>query len=101
MADGSFPGLVNVYRIGKKEPSKTRPIKVQFDSSSEVEVILKHAHKLKAVSEFKTVYLSPDRTKEQRLAHSKLVKKMKEMINQDNSKHYFIRDNKVNCVSKV
>ena len=100
MSDGSFPGLVKAYRLGKKETSKTQPIKVEFDSSSEVDMILKHAHKLKSNSELKTVYISPDRTKEQRLAHSKLVKKMKEMINQDNSKHYFIRDNKVNCVER-
>ena len=100
VGDGSIPATFNASRIGKKEPNKTRPIKVQFDSSSEVEVILKHAHKLKACSEFKAVYLSPDRTKEQRLAHSKLVKKMKEMIKQDKTKHYFIRDNKVISVEK-
>ena len=100
VADGSFPGLVKAYRLGKKETNKTRPIKVEFDSSSEVDMILRQAHKLKANSEFKTVYLSPDRTKEQRLAHSKLVKQMKEMINQDKTKHYFIRNNKITSVNK-
>ena len=97
---GSWSGAVNITRIGKMEPNKTRPLKVEFDSSTEVEMILKHAHKLKANSEFRTVYLSPDRTSEQRQSHNKLVKKMKEMINQDNSKYYFIRDNKVNFVEK-
>ena len=65
-----------------------------------MDTILKNAHKLKAHAELKTVYLSPDRTKEQRLAHGKLVKKMKELISRDSSKHYFIRDCKVNCVDK-
>jgi hypothetical protein len=40
VADGSFPGLIKAYRIGKKELSKTRPIKV--DSSCEVDMTLKN-----------------------------------------------------------
>ena len=100
VTDGSLPTALNVYRLGKKEPNKTRPIKAEFGSFIDVDTILKNAHKLKANSDFKSVYLSPDRTKEQRVAHSKLVKQMKEMISKDSSKHYFIRDNKVNCVDK-
>ena len=100
VADGSFPNADNVYRLGKKAPDKIRPIKVEFKSSSDVDVILKNAYKLKANSELKSVYFSPDRTKEQRSAHGKLVNQMKEMIARDNSIHYFIRDNKVNCVDK-
>ena len=73
---------------------------MDFRSSSDLDEILKNAYKLKTNSELKSVYLSPDRTKEQRSAHSKLVIQMKEMITRDSSKHYFIRDNKVNCVDK-
>ena len=100
VADGSFHNVDNVYRLGKKVPDKTRPIKVEFISSSDVDAILKNAYKLKANSDLKSVYLSPDRTKEQRSAHGKLVNQMKEMIARDSSKHYFIRDNKINCVDK-
>ena len=100
VTDVSFPDTVNVYRLGKKVPEKTRPIKVEFKSSSDVDIILKNAHKLRKNDDLKSVYLSPDRTKEQRAAHSKLVKQMKEMISRDNSKHYFIRDNKVNSADK-
>jgi hypothetical protein len=90
VADGSYPS-VNVFRLGKKEPKKTRMIKVEFDSTSEVEMILKNAQKLIVNNKFKTVYyLSPDRTKEQRLTHSKLVKQMRDMISRDSYKHYFI-----------
>ena len=73
VTDGSLPTALNVYRLGKKEPNKTRPIKAEFGSSIDVDTILKNAHKLKANSDFKSVYLSPNRTKEQRAAHSKLV----------------------------
>ena len=48
-------------------------MKAEFRSSSDVDDILKNAHKLKANSELKSVYRSPDRTKEQRSAHGKLV----------------------------
>ena len=100
VADGSIPDTMNVYRLGDKISDRTRPIKVEFRSSSDVENILKNAYKLKANSDLKSVYLSPDRTKEQRSAHSKLVKQMKEMINKDSTKHYFIRDRVVKSVDK-
>ena len=70
--------------------------RVRYTSS----LFIFHFIKLKANSELKSVYLSPDRTKEQRSAHGKLVNQMKEMIARDCSKHYFIRDNKINCVDK-
>jgi hypothetical protein len=101
LSDDSLPVQgVKVYRLGKKAPNSNRPIKVEFQCSGDVENILKNAHKLKAKDDLKSVYVSPDRTKEQRAEHSKLVKQMKQMISTDGSKHYFIRDNKVNCVDK-
>ena len=66
VADGSIPDTMNVYRLGDKISDRTRPIKVEFRSSSDVDNILKNAYKLKANSDLKSVYLSPDRTKEQR-----------------------------------
>ena len=66
----------------------------------DVENILRKAHKLKSNEEFKTVYLAPDRTPEQRAAHSKLVNQMKELIKNDSSKHYYIRDDKIKCTDK-
>ena len=45
-------------------------------------------------------YLGPDRTKEQRTAHNKLVNKTNIMIGREPSKHYFIRNSKVCCVDE-
>ena len=42
----------------------------------------------------------PDRTKENQLAHNKLVKEMKQMIERDPCKHYFIRQRKICSVDK-
>ena len=94
------PKIKAISRIGQFNQDKSRPIKVEFNSSNTVANILKNARKLKLNSDFKSVYLSPDRTKEQRAAHSKLVKQMKDMISRDNSKHYFIRGNEIKCVDK-
>jgi gas vesicle protein len=90
----------NFYRIGNKAKGKVRPIKVEFLTSNDITNYLKNAHKLKSNESFKSVYLAPDRSLEQRVAHHKLVIKMKELIKNDNSKHYFIRDNKVKCADK-
>ena len=46
------------------------------------------------------VYLAPDRSKTERETHHKLMAEMKEMIRQDSSKHYVIRDDKVKCIDK-
>ena len=77
----------DAYRIGKKQPGKNRPIKVELGSAFEVETILMRARRLKDSDNFRNVYLGPDRTKEEQLAHNKLVKEMKEMIEKDPSKH--------------
>ena len=94
--DGLAPKVKAVCRIGQFDVNKSRPIRVEFINSRTVDTILKNASRLKT----KSVYVSPDRTKEQRAAHAKLVHKMKELISRDNSKHYFIRDNEVKCVDK-
>ena len=94
------PRTYEVYRIGRKEPGKNRPIKVEFACSSEVDFVLMHARNLRDKEAFKNVYLGPDRTKEEQLAHSKLVKEMKQMIEKNSNKHYFIRDKKICTADK-
>ena len=92
--------IIHSCRVGDKKPGRVRPIKVKLESSLHVESILKNAYKLKTNIDFKTVFLAPDRTPEQRAAHSKLVIQMKEMIKNDSSKHYFIKDDKVKFTDK-
>ncbi|KAL5261209.1 hypothetical protein ACHWQZ_G007050 [Mnemiopsis leidyi] len=71
-------------RIGEWRADRTRPIKVEFRTAADVETVLRKAHKLKASDEFKKVYLAPDRSAEERAAHSKLVNQMKELIKKNN-----------------
>ena len=94
-------GTTDIYRLGKKTADKARPIKVEMETPGDVQFMLKNAYKLRADEHFKLVYLAPDRTKEERKAHGKLINEMKELIKQDSSKHYFIRDNKVKSADKT
>ena len=92
--------MIDIHRMGKKIPHKIRPIKVEMKKSSGVQFILAHAHKLRT-SNLRSVYLGLDRKLEERTVYSKLVKEMKQMIEQDSSKHYFIRSNKTSSVDKA
>ena len=95
-----MPRICETYRIGKKEQGKNRPIKVVLDSVDEVNSVLELARNLKDSDKFKQVYLGPDRTKENQLAHNKLVRQMKQMIEKDPNKHYYIRQGRIRSVDK-
>ena len=69
-------------------------------TASDVANVLFHARNLKEREKFKHVYLGPDRTKQDQLAHNRLVKEMKLMIEKDSSKHYYIRNKKIYTVDK-
>ena len=83
------------YRVGKKQEGKTRPIRLECQNRGDVDFALVHSRRLKNSARHSRVYLGPDRSKEQRLEHSLLVKQMKELIKKDATKHYYIRNNRV------
>ena len=77
--------------MGEKKPGKACPVKVQLTAALHVQCILKAAHKLRnCEGEFRTVYLSPNRTREEQVAQTKLVSEMKDMISNNPSKYYYI-----------
>ena len=83
-----WPRLCSAYRMGEKKSGKARPVKVQLTAALHVQRVLKAAHKLRnCEGEFKTVYLAPDRTKEEQVAHLKLVSEMKDKISNNPSKY--------------
>ena len=51
------------------------------------------------VEGYNKLYLSPDRSQDERISRQKLVQEMKERIKKDSSKKYYIRNNKV-CVAE-
>ena len=76
-------------------------MKVTLKSSDLVQYLLRRASKLKREDgKFRSVYLAPDRSKDERLAHNKLVIEMKELMTRDFTKYYYIRDKRILSVDK-
>ncbi len=83
-----------------RKPGTVRPLKVTLVNCDATRQVLSNARKLKNSSSYKDVYLAPDRSYEERIAHRKLVQEMKQLFVKDSSKHYFIRDGKIVTVGK-
>jgi len=101
---GEKPSVRDCVRIGKtsdKEESKVRPVKVIMRSSDTVDQLLRKSGKLRGLDNFKSVYLSPDRTIEERAAHQQLVLQIKEKIKSDPSNYHFIDNGTVTSKPKT
>ena len=70
-----------------------------MQTTTEARLLLQNARKLKS-SNLSTVYVGPDRSKDERAAHKKLLIEIKQMIEKDSTKHYYIRDNKIKIIDK-
>ena len=89
---------VEACRIGKKKSSSEkacRPVKVTVSSSLMVVQILSNARKLRQSENFKAVFVTPDRSMEQREIHRNLVKELKEKSELNPSKRFYIKGDKV------
>ena len=95
-----YPDTLDAYRLGEKQEGKTRPVKVTLRNAETVRYLLRRAYKLRENDQFKNVYLTPDRSRKDRTAHSKLVSEMRGLIEKDSTKYYFIRDGKIKWVDK-
>ena len=86
--------MVEASRLGKKSVTETavRPVKVTLTSSTCAKLILSKARKLRSTEKFKTVFLSPDRTVEERSKHKELVAQLKQKIVQEPHKRHFIKE---------
>ena len=82
-------------RVGRKSADKTRPVKVSLGNSSTVHQILVNAKKLRLCEDHKTVFISPDRSPEDRAIHQRLVLEMKQIAKEDIKKHYYIRSGNI------
>ena len=97
---GQKPCIQDSVRLGTiSEGSGNRPIKVVLRSSDSVQMVLSQARILKGSGNFKHVYISPDRTREERTAHQQLVKEMKIRIQSDPNNYHYIRNGTI--MSKV
>ena len=84
---------VKSIRLGKHaHMSQARPVKVSLPLSCDiVERLLARSQNLRRGEKFREVYLSADRTPEQRIKHKELVSKLKEKRLQEPQKRHYIK----------
>ena len=83
-------------RIGQQGAGNTkRPIKVSFRDSNVSRQVLKKASRLRSSDSHSSVYISPDRTIEQRNIHRDLVIELKRKRTDEPDKTHFIRNGRV------
>ena len=66
-----------IYRIGKEEVGKCRPLKVIFKTADEKQQIMENLNKLKNVSEYKDIFITHDYTRVERDLIREWVEKAK------------------------
>lgn len=97
---GERPSIVEVSRVGMRKSERVRPVKVTVRSSVIVSQIISKSRKLKNSVKYKSVYISADRSSEQRMKHRLLVEQLKKKIADEPEKRHFIREDNVCSVDK-
>ena len=78
-------------RIGlHTEKEKTRPVKVSLRNVETVHRILTKAKNLRNSADYRKVYISPDRTPEERAQHRQLVLEMRQLAADNPDQHFVI-----------
>ncbi len=87
--------IFEAARIGRESAEKIRPIKVSFRSSDTVHQILVKAKQLRLSKTHRSVYISPDRSSEERVKLKELITEMKRKASEDQSKHYYVKSGRI------
>ena len=77
-------------RIGEISEGKSRPVKISLRNSETVRQILLKAKNLRNSKVHRKVYVTPDRSPEERVKHRKLVEEMKQKASENPDMHYYI-----------
>ena len=73
----TFDGEFITERIGTLDKDRNRPLKVKFDFKSAAFDLLAKSKNLKDDEDFGSVFIVPDRSREERVEHRKLVEQLK------------------------
>ena len=93
---GEKPNVSECLRLGKKSvDGPPRPIKVSLRSSQTAMQLRFNGRCLKDDPETRRVYISPDRSREERELRKGLVKEVKERMRSDSSKYHYISGTEV------
>ena len=92
------PRIVSCCRMGRTVSNggpAVKPIKFTLSGSDHVRRVLSKARKLREVEGYDSVYISPDRSAEQRAALRKLVLEVKQKRELEPQRVHVIRNNKI------
>ena len=87
---GEEPCIEHCERIGRPVTNSTprpRPVKVTLSTTNSVETTLKRSHLLRGDTGYNSVFISPDRSEEERRAHKELVNTLK-LKNKEEPQYY-------------
>ena len=87
-------------RSAATDYSGARPVKVSFKSGVMAGQILTMSRNLKQSQRFSKLFISPDRTLEQRQQHREVVTELREKLKADCDRRHFIRGGRVHSEEK-
>ena len=89
---------VEATRLGRsKSPgsNKPRPVKVTLSSSTIVQQIIRKARNLRSTDKYKTVFVAPDRSVEQRALQKQLVTDLKKKKKEEPNKRHYLKGGQI------
>ena len=89
------PVITDCCRVGIKKPDRKRPIKFTLRSSDMANQILSKAKLLRTKEGYSNIYISPDRTVDERRAFKKLWEELQLKRKTDSGKVHYIKNNKI------
>ena len=91
-----WPQLVDqIERIGERKEGHVRPMKLRMKRKENVLDVLGRSRKLKDSERYSSVFLAPDRTRDERSSHKKLVEELKRKRTEFPDSVFFIRGNQI------
>ena len=94
-----------VSRLGQQSLALKKkfvlPVKVTFANSTIVQEILRKSRHPRHHDQYKTVFISPDRSAHERAEHKRLVLELKEKAGQEPNKIYFIKEGQLCSKARV
>ena len=96
-----MPVVRERYRVGPRKPGTDRPVRVSFNSSEAAAEVLRESKGLKQSKDYKKVFITPDRTPEERAERKKLVVLLKKKIEAEPKLYHFIRSGTICSVAKT
>ncbi|KAL5269389.1 hypothetical protein ACHWQZ_G003021 [Mnemiopsis leidyi] len=95
---GEKPMFSIPCRVGKPVSGSVRPVKVSFPSASVVPALLKKSPNLRQSDTYKNIFITPDRSREERVARRALIQELRQKRKDEPDLTFFIKSGKVQRV---